>query len=257
MRKLLVIALALGLLFGLFACGREPAPPESVPFDLAAYAETLHGYGEDFTKSNEALQPLLDYEGELPDRAVMAYMQYLYPACDAFAQQYLHNGADVLVALKTENYPFVLIGFDQFVPSYYLLDQKLLGKASPGMGLWLAQMVTETRDYAERDCAFYLNTAKSWYDFELGYPELAATLAETKYSFSTHPDFDYPLSEGQSERHVDTFLRRDGALPPLAEEDVQRLWADHEEVCEAFLSDQANKKYPFYDAVQADYQNRL
>jgi len=246
---MLAFVLALGLLLGLAACGKAPNPaaPEPAPFGLAAYEDTLRGYGEDYTKSNEALQYLLDYEGELPDRAIMAYMQYLIPACYAMT-----GDVDELVAIKTENYPILLMGPGQsawLVPSYYLLDQKLLGKASPGMGLWLAQMVTENRDYAERDCAYYLHSAKSWHDFETGYPALAAQLAETKYSFSSHPDFDYPLSEGQSERYIDIFLRR-GGMPPLTEEDIERFWANYKEVCEDFLADEANRRrYPFYDAV--------
>ena len=221
MRKLIVIALVLGLLLGLAGC-------KPVVFDVVSYEESLRNYGEDYTKYNEAMQPLLNHKGELPDHAVLAYMRYLYPACYAYGQ---------------------------FSPDYGRIAQKLRNRVSPGMARWLALMTPTIREF-ERDCAFYLHTAKDWNDFETKFPELTTLLVETKYSFSTHPEFDYPLSEGQSERHVDTFLRRDGAMPPLAEEDVQRLWADHEEVCGEFLNDQANKKYPFYEAVRADYQNR-
>jgi len=253
-RKLLAIALVLALLPGLAGCGGnkpEPAPSRPVAFDPAAYEETLRNYGEDFAKSNEALQPLLEYEGELPDRAVLAYMRYLLPACYA-----MHDDVETLVAIKTENYPLVLVGVDQFMPSYAYLFRLLEGKASPGILRWAYLMSHENMEDRLKTCESYLTMAKHWYNFEMDYPDLTELLAETRYSFSTHPDFDYPLSEGQSERYIDIFLRRDGALPPLVEEDVQRLWADHEEVCGEFLNDKANRKYPFYDAVQADYQNR-
>jgi len=163
MRRLLAIALVLGLLPGLAGCGDnkpEPAPSEPASFDPAAYEETLRSYGEDFTKSNQAMQPLLEYEGELPDRAVLAYMRYLIPACYA-----MHDDVDTLVAIKTENYPFVLVGVDQFVPSYYLLEQLLQGKVSTGMQHWFDLMHVSTCDDTKLACD-YLNVAIKWYDFE-------------------------------------------------------------------------------------------
>jgi len=84
---------------------------------------------------------------------------------------------------------------------------------------------------------------------------LTELLAETKYSFSTHPDFEYPLSDRQSERYINIFLRGEG-MPPFLDEEQAQLWMHYKEDGEAFLSDEANRRYPFYDAVRADYQNR-
>jgi len=253
MRRFFAIALALGLLSGLCAC-RAAEPPEPTappaPFDPAAYGETLRGYGEDFTRSGEAMR-LLNSADKLPDQSVAAFLQYLYPACGALERRYRNGETDLLVGLKEENWPIALTESEGFAPNYWYISQALLRKASPGMRNWLALMVSGEFDYGQLDCAYYLQAAKNWYDFEIDYPELAGLLAETRYSFSAQPDDEYALCAGQYARYSEIFLR--GGAPPSSE-DGARLWADYESVCGEFLADEANRKYPFYEAVQTDNQ---
>ena len=94
MKKLLTIVLALGLLLGLAACGapkaeeptsRETTTQPAMPFDLEAYKAALSEWGAADPVEHvvnpaphiaEAFQPLQDYNGILPDEAVMAFARY-------------------------------------------------------------------------------------------------------------------------------------------------------------------------------------
>jgi len=254
MRKLFAIAVALGLLPGLFACG-APSEEESTVlasgaateaatqpvalFDLETYKETLEENAYRADKIGEVFRPLQDHEGILPDEAVLAFAHYLACACEG-----LYN-------FEAEEYPFLTAhGRGEFsAPDYPALAEALEGKLSPGAARWL-ELKAEAEDY-EADIyepddeddnprqlipfEHSLRLAKAWYEFETGYPEIAASEYSAYYGNSSGSWADSYLDSGE--------------YYGLSEESKALYTAKQKTSMEEFLSDEANKKYPFYDAV--------
>ena len=198
MRKLLVIALALGLLLGLAACG-EPVEDEPTteftmttihpgePFDLEGYQSMLRAFtmypedcakqrgtcdglrGEIATEIEAVFRPLKDYAGELPDEAILAFMQWFMPVCYSL-------GSDTAYA-DPEVYPYTAYepgknGGIEYRPNYAYILFELMGKPSPGMANWLFL----------KDEAADLGMKFDMQAFEREYPALAEKIQNTKYT---------------------------------------------------------------------------
>jgi len=198
MRKLLVIALALGLLFGLAACV-DTAEPEDVfamqestmylgePFDLEGYQSMLRAFtmhpqdyakqrgtcdglrGEIATEIEAVFLPLKDHTGELPDEAILAFMQWFMPMCYSL-------GSDTAYA-DPEVYPYTAYepgknGGIEYRPNYAYILFELMAKPSPGMANWLFL----------KDEAADLGMKFDMQAFEREYPALAEKIQNTKYT---------------------------------------------------------------------------
>jgi hypothetical protein len=206
-RRLLVIALALGLLFGLAACV-DTAEPEDVstmqestmhlgePFDLAGYQSMLRAFtmhpgdyakrrgtcdglrGEIAGEIEALFRPLKEYPGELPDEAILAFMQWFMPECYSL-------GSDTAYAAP-EVYPYTAYepgenGGIEYRPNYAYILFELTAKPSPGMANWLL-----LKDEAED-----LGTEFDLQAFERSFPALAEKIRNTKYTL--------PLGGGEKE----------------------------------------------------------
>jgi len=182
MRRLLAFILALGLLLWLAACGgKEPDPenlietttrittePATVAafFDLEAYKETLKEVFPSAGEIAEVFQPLKDYEGILPDEAVMAFTRYL----------------DLVYTLPlshidpAQEYLFLIPDLPDCYPDYRGIAAALTGKLGPGATRGL-ELKAKGHDYKndgnEGFEGFQAQMAKAWHEFSEDYPALA------------------------------------------------------------------------------------
>jgi hypothetical protein len=168
MRKLLVVALALGLLLCFVACG-APVASEPPPFDVAAYGETLRGYfrghGGDILKVEEAFRPLADWSGELPDEAVVGFVRNLEmvykipPSHIDPAQEYLFLISDL---------PFCY-------PDFRAIAAALTGKLGLGAAR-LLELKAKEKDYEydneENFSGHQTQMHEAWREFNKEYPAL-------------------------------------------------------------------------------------
>jgi len=248
MRRLLVIVLALGLVLGLAACGGKEPEPETTtetfmepaaPFDLEAYTETLEEASYQADKIAEVFQLLEDYEGILPDEAVMAFAHFLACACEG------------LLNYEAEKYPCLTsYGHSYFSdPDYPAVIKALEGKLSPGAVRWLelkAQANECEVDIYEPDVdegemrklfpfEHMLGFAKDWHELEMEYPEIAASKYSRYYGNSSAGWVDSYLDEGE--------------YYGLSEASRAQYLARQRASMEAFLADEANREYPFYEEI--------
>jgi len=196
MRKLLAFILALGLLLGLAACGdiandgkmlQESTMRLDGPFDLDGYQSMLRAftmYPRDYAKQRGAcdglrleiateidalFRPLRDCEGELPDEAILAFLQWFMPVCYSL-------GSDTDYA-DPQVYPYTAYeqsesGGIEYLPNYAFILFELMGKPSPGMARWLV-LKGEAADWG---------TVFDRQAFEAEYPDLAEKIVNTKYT---------------------------------------------------------------------------
>lgn len=262
MRKSLAFVLALCLLFVLAACAvpqeKEPATDEptlpeataehAAPFDIAAYKAALSGWAEADPVTHvvnpaphiaDAFQPLKDYEGILPDEAVLAFSHFLDRASDG------------LPNYEAEKHPFLtLYGHSYFSdPDYPAVIKALEGKLSSGAALWLVlkmQAYGWEADIYEPDTdegemrllipfEHLLHLAKAWHTFELEYPEIAASEYAGYYGNNSAGWVDRCLDSGD-----DYGLSAEG----------KRLYAARQKAyMEEFLGNETNRKYTFYEDI--------
>jgi len=191
MRKLLAFILALGLILGLAACGdiandseilQESTMRMDGPFDLDGYQSMLKAFTmhpQDYAKRrgtydglrlevatdiNAMFRPLREYKGELPDEAVLAFLQWFMPVCYSL-------GSDTEYA-DPQVYPYTAYepgenGGVVYRPNYAYMQFDLMGKPSPGMARWLTLKENETT---------------GWQAFEAEYPALASKIADARYT---------------------------------------------------------------------------
>jgi len=245
MRKLLVFVLVLGLLPGLAACGNEPAPTETTAETTLPETEPETTAAPD--EIAEWFKTLLECEGVLPDEDVFAFAHFLDGFCEG------------LLNFHAKEYPFLTAyGNTLFSdPDYPALASALEGKLSPGAARWLALKAEENDcepDYdiiGGKNCdpspvptfEQRLRLAKDWYTFEIDYPALAASEYSAYYHNNSADWLDNYLDSG------------DGF--DLTEEGQALYTAKQKASMKEFLADKNNKKYPFYDEIQADYNKRF
>jgi len=260
-----VIALVLGLLVGLVACTEPKDEPASSETTVEVTEETTTETTNEPQAEPEAtvapgeiavrFQPLLDHKGALPDEELIAFMLWLMPVCCNVSADAETNGFE---NLQTYPYLRLLEGWDgpsYFAPDYAAISSALDGKLSPGMYHWLAMQEADAM-ISEYDYSGLsdLGQAKDCYEFETQYPDLIAALLKATYTI-----YEIEISLGYystSSYHMEWGYLYVLDTRALMEEYKDKMLAERKIGTEAFLNDQANKKYPFYDAVRADYQNR-
>jgi len=228
------------------ATGTATTQP-AAPFGLEAYKALLEENDYQADKIEESFRPLQNFDGVLPDEAVLAFAHYLACACEG-----LYN-------YEAENYPFLkAYGHSYFSdPDYPALLEAFEGKLSPGAVRWLAlkaqEKTCEFDIYEPDDSEFemkllypfehMLGLAKAWYALETEYPAIAASGYSGYYGNNADSWVDWYLNTGE--------------YYGLSEEGHALYRTRQKASIEEFLGGKASKEYPFFDEIQAYYDEQF
>jgi len=229
MRRLLVFVLVLGLLLGLAACGlpqdEEPTLPNITSTPTAQTQPTMRAA----KKMAQEFQALWDREGQLPDEDVLAFVYALESECEGLN---IYQSDECLFAIYN--------GITYYCyPDYRAIQCALNSTLSSRMSRWLWLKAQEKDWKADEDlrrmvpAAHDLRMAKAWFEFETEYP-----------GFSDGSSADW------AERYLQPasmYLSNVGE--ELTDEERALYTTKQKASAKEFLSDEANREYPFYDAV--------
>jgi len=262
MRKLMAFGLALGLLLGLAACS-APRDEESTSSESETATKTtplktttqtaattdseynIRRTREVNAEIEEQFQLLIAHKGIVPDEDVRGFANHLFYTC-----YHLYFAYQV-----EECHPFLMLTVPGYLPNYQAVASALKGKISPGAARWLALnaesfdfepvniiISPELEPWGGNPPEHYIHMAKLWYAFETEYPELADCPGawQSRISLSWVHGYLNP-----------------GSFFQFSEEFEAEYDARQKASMEEFLGDKANTKYPFYEEIQAYYNERF
>lgn len=239
MRKLFAIAMALGLLLSLVACGtpQEEELTSSEP-ETITKTTTLQSTAETTTETAVTLSPeeeseynirrtrevnaeieeqfqlLIDRKGIVQDEDVRDFANELYRTCYHLYFDYQAK----------ECHPFLMPFPDSgYLPNYQAVASALKGKISPGAARWLA-LKAESHDFEPANIII-------------------------------SPDLE-PWGGRASDGWISGYLNP-GSFFPFTEEFATEYDARQKASMEEFLGNKANTKYPFYEEIQEVYNERF
>lgn len=239
MKKLLGLLLALGLALAMFACAannndNDPGDdryPGSAAFDMAVLRAAAEVALSPDAAANLLLNGgLLDYEGTLPDDAVLVFANALRDVAFHYTEERsdeIYEGVVLSALFSVE--PGVALRVN-----YAAVRDALDGRLSENAATWLNLMARDTEEGWDGIAQAMLR----WEAFERDHHDFVLTL---------HQNHHY--SVGHSQTLLAMYLRgcEDS---PVYDEATGMLWPELRESYERFLADENHRMSYYFEIVQ-------